>query len=75
MVSICDEKYVGPLKSGIGQGMISGISVGFSFFLLFSAYAINFLVRAQLDEQGNMDTMQMERVALDILQRLSSLIM
>lgn len=41
-----------PLKSGIRQGLISGIGFGVSFFFLYNIYAITFYVGARLVDSG-----------------------
>ncbi|KAJ9187944.1 hypothetical protein P3X46_003352 [Hevea brasiliensis] len=46
------KKCEGPMKTGIRQGLISGIGFGVSFFLLFSAYATSFYAGAQLVKHG-----------------------
>lgn len=46
------KKCEGPMKTGIRQGLISGIGFGVSFFLLFSVYATSFYAGAQLVEAG-----------------------
>ncbi|GLT31783.1 hypothetical protein SLA2020_064920 [Shorea laevis] len=46
------KKCEGPLKTGIKQGLISGIGFGLSFFLIFSVYATSFYAGAQLVEHG-----------------------
>ncbi|EEF47169.1 ABC transporter B family member 11 [Ricinus communis] len=46
------KKCEGPLKTGIRQGLISGIGFGVSFFLLFSVYATSFYAGAQLVKHG-----------------------
>ncbi|EEF47170.1 ABC transporter B family member 11 [Ricinus communis] len=46
------KKCEGPLKTGIRQGLVSGIGFGVSFFLLFSVYATSFYAGAQLVKHG-----------------------
>ncbi|KAG8653337.1 hypothetical protein MANES_05G009400v8 [Manihot esculenta] len=46
------KKCEGPLKTGVRQGLISGIGFGVSFFLLFSVYATSFYAGAQLVKHG-----------------------
>ncbi|RDY12393.1 ABC transporter B family member 4, partial [Mucuna pruriens] len=41
-----------PMKTGIWQGLISGLGFGFSFFLLFSVYATIFYAGARLVDAG-----------------------
>ncbi|KAK7284517.1 hypothetical protein RJT34_19263 [Clitoria ternatea] len=61
VVSFCAEEKVmelyrkkceGPTKTGIRQGLISGIGFGVSFFLLFSVYATNFYAGARFVDAG-----------------------
>ncbi|PKI43069.1 hypothetical protein CRG98_036548, partial [Punica granatum] len=51
-VQLYREKCEGPLSAGIRQGLISGVSCGFSFFFIFFFYAISFYSGAQLVDQG-----------------------
>ncbi|KAI3679122.1 hypothetical protein L6452_38431 [Arctium lappa] len=46
------NKCEGPKKTGIQQGLISGIGFGVSFFLLFCVYAASFYAGARLVENG-----------------------
>ncbi|XP_077218913.1 ABC transporter B family member 11-like [Tasmannia lanceolata] len=46
------KKCEGPMKTGIKQGLISGIGFGFSFFFLFCVYATSFYAGARLVEDG-----------------------
>ncbi|KAG0500935.1 hypothetical protein HPP92_001007 [Vanilla planifolia] len=46
------NKCEGPMRTGIRQGVISGIGFGVSFFLLFCVYATSFYAGARLVEQG-----------------------
>ena len=52
MMSLYSQKCSTPRKIGIRQGIISGISFGFSNFLLFSVYALNFWVGARMVKDG-----------------------
>jgi ATP-binding cassette subfamily B (MDR/TAP) protein 1 len=52
VMSLYSEKCSTPLKTGIRQGIISGISFGFSNFVLFSVYAISFWVGARMVKNG-----------------------
>lgn len=54
-----------PLKSGIREGVISGIGFGASFFLLFCAYATIFYSGAQLMKQGLVTFDDIFRVCMD----------
>ncbi|KAK3018859.1 hypothetical protein RJ639_004424 [Escallonia herrerae] len=46
------KKCEGPMKTGIRQGLISGIGFGVSFALLFLVYATSFYAGARLVEDG-----------------------
>lgn len=46
------RKCEGPMKTGIRQGLISGIGFGVSFFFLFCVYATSFYAGAQLVKAG-----------------------
>lgn len=46
------RKCEGPTKTGIKQGVISGIGFGLSFFLLFCVYATSFYAGVRLVEDG-----------------------
>ncbi|KAI4349803.1 hypothetical protein L6164_010357 [Bauhinia variegata] len=46
------KKCEGPMKTGIRQGLISGMGFGLSFFLLFSVYALSFYAGARFVAEG-----------------------
>ncbi|XP_008776904.2 ABC transporter B family member 9-like isoform X2 [Phoenix dactylifera] len=48
-----EKKCETPLKSGIRRGIISGLGLGFSFFVLYCTYAICFYVGALFVRNGN----------------------
>ncbi|XP_065859876.1 ABC transporter B family member 11-like [Euphorbia lathyris] len=50
IMQLYKKKCEGPIKTGIKQGLISGIGFGVSFFFLFSVYATSFYAGAQLVE-------------------------
>ncbi|CAN6445538.1 unnamed protein product [Victoria cruziana] len=52
VTDLYQEKCEAPRKNGIRQGLISGLGFGFSFFVLFSAYALSFYAGARLVESG-----------------------
>lgn len=56
------SKCEAPLKSGIRQGLISGVGFGVSFFLLFNVYAITFYVGARLVDGGRTTFAEVFRV-------------
>ncbi|KAJ9170034.1 hypothetical protein P3X46_018171 [Hevea brasiliensis] len=53
VMQLYKRKCKGPMKTGIRQGLISGIGFGVSVFLLFSVYAASFYAGAQLVKHGN----------------------
>ncbi|KAJ6770900.1 ATP-DEPENDENT PERMEASE MDL1 MITOCHONDRIAL [Salix koriyanagi] len=62
VASFCSEEKViglyqraceGPLKTGIRQGLVSGIGFGLSFFLLFTVYAACFYAGSRLVSAGD----------------------
>uniref|UniRef100_A0A7N0VJM5 Uncharacterized protein n=1 Tax=Kalanchoe fedtschenkoi TaxID=63787 RepID=A0A7N0VJM5_KALFE len=55
-------KCEGPRKTGVKQGLISGLGFGLSFFLLFLVYATSFYVGARLVEAGRTTFPQVFRV-------------
>jgi ATP-binding cassette subfamily B (MDR/TAP) protein 1 len=67
VMSLYSEKSTAPLKSGIHQGIITGIGFGFSNFLLHSAYAISFWVGARMVEDGETTSRKVFRVRADYL--------
>lgn len=52
VMALYKKKCEGPMKTGIRQGLISGIGFGLSFFLLFCVYATSFYAGAKLVEDG-----------------------
>lgn len=52
VMQLYKKKSEGPAKSGIRQGLISGIGFGVAFFLLFSVYAASFYAGARLVDAG-----------------------
>ncbi|KAG9457822.1 hypothetical protein H6P81_002330 [Aristolochia fimbriata] len=52
VMNLYKKKCEGPLKTGIKQGLISGIGFGLSFFLLFGVYGASFYAGARLVEDG-----------------------
>ena len=52
VMQLYKRKCEGPMRTGIRQGMISGIGFGLSFFLLFSVYATSFYAGARLVKDG-----------------------
>ncbi|KAK9139050.1 hypothetical protein Scep_008731 [Stephania cephalantha] len=52
VIQLYKQKCEGPIKTGIRQGLISGIGFGFSFFFLFTVYATSFYAGARLVDAG-----------------------
>ncbi|KAL6292834.1 hypothetical protein ACE6H2_000976 [Prunus campanulata] len=52
VIELYQKKCEGPIKTGIRQGLISGIGFGLSFFFLFSVYACSFYAGARLVASG-----------------------
>lgn len=52
VMELYKKKCEGPAKTGIRQGLISGIGFGVSFFLLFCVYATSFYAGARLVDAG-----------------------
>lgn len=52
VMDLYKKKCEGPMKTGIRQGLVSGIGFGVSFFLLFCVYALSFYAGARLVEAG-----------------------
>ncbi|KAA8549016.1 hypothetical protein F0562_000700 [Nyssa sinensis] len=52
VMELYKKKCEGPMKTGIREGLISGIGFGISFSLLFLVYATSFYVGARLVEDG-----------------------
>ncbi|XP_058077057.1 ABC transporter B family member 11-like [Magnolia sinica] len=56
------KKCQGPMKTGIKQGLVSGVGFGLTFFLLFCAYSTSFYAGARLVEDGKTNFMHVLRV-------------
>lgn len=52
IMQLYKKKCEGPMRTGIRQGLISGIGFGLSNFLLFCVYATSFYAGAQLIKDG-----------------------
>ncbi|KAF6162684.1 hypothetical protein GIB67_022343 [Kingdonia uniflora] len=52
VMSLYDNKCKGPLKTGIRQGVITGIGFGLACFFLFGVYATSFYAGARLVDAG-----------------------
>ncbi|KAE8697979.1 ABC transporter B family member 12 [Hibiscus syriacus] len=53
VIRLYKRKCQNPMKTGIRQGLISGIGFGLSAFLMYSVYATSFYVGAQLVEHDH----------------------
>ncbi|KAM5568512.1 hypothetical protein ABKV19_016195 [Rosa sericea] len=62
VTELYQKKCEGPIKSGIRQGLVSGIGFGLSFFLLFSVYACSFYAGARLVAAGKTEFSDVFRV-------------
>ncbi|KAK9148691.1 hypothetical protein Scep_007448 [Stephania cephalantha] len=58
VIQLYKQKCEGPIKTGIRQGLISGIGFGFSFFFLFTVYATSFYAEARLVDAGKTTFME-----------------
>lgn len=52
VMELYKKKCEGPKKTGIRQGLISGIGFGVSFFFLYTVYATSFYAGSKLMEAG-----------------------
>ncbi|KAF8043116.1 hypothetical protein BT93_A1458 [Corymbia citriodora subsp. variegata] len=52
MMQLYKKKCEDPMRTGIRQGLISGIGFGMSFFLVFCVYATSFYAGARLVQDG-----------------------
>lgn len=52
VMELYSKKCEAPMKTGIHQGLISGVGFGVSFFLLFCVYATSFYAGARLVDSG-----------------------
>ena len=71
VMQLYKKKCDGPRKTGIRQGLISGIGFGVSFALLFCVYALSFYAGARLVEDGKTTFSDVFRVSI-IFFRISS---
>ncbi|KAL0539171.1 hypothetical protein IC582_023352 [Cucumis melo] len=62
VMNMYKTKCEAPLKSGIRQGLISGIGFGVSFFILFNVYALTFYIGARLVDSGRTTFSEVFRV-------------
>nr|CAD1828627.1 unnamed protein product [Ananas comosus var. bracteatus] len=64
VMELYKKKCEGPMRTGIRQGIISGIGFGVSFFLLFCVYAVSFYAGARLVEDQKTTFAKVFRVFL-----------
>ncbi|XP_077243757.1 ABC transporter B family member 11-like [Tasmannia lanceolata] len=64
VMDLYKKKCDAPMKRGVRQGIISGFGFGFSFFVLFSTYAISFYTGAVFVGDGKATFSQVFRVFL-----------
>ncbi|KAJ4967037.1 hypothetical protein NE237_018886 [Protea cynaroides] len=62
VMKLYKNKCEGPRKTGIRQGLVSGIGYGLSFFLLFCVYAVSFYAGARLVQDGKTTVTKVFRV-------------
>ena len=66
VMELYQEKCEGPIKTGKRQGIISGISFGVSFFMLYAVYATSFYAGARLVEDGKATFTDVFRVSYSL---------
>ena len=66
VMDLYKKKCEGPMRTGIRQGLVSGIGFGVSFFLLFCVYALCFYAGARLVEAGKTTFGDVFRVCIGI---------
>ncbi|KAJ1403008.1 P-loop containing nucleoside triphosphate hydrolase [Sesbania bispinosa] len=62
MMELYQKKCVGPIQTGVRQGLVSGTGFGLSLFFLFSVYACSFYAGARLVENGKASISDVFRV-------------
>ncbi|KAL5182711.1 ABC transporter B family member 11 [Glycine soja] len=62
VMELYQKKCVGPIQTGIRQGLVSGTGFGLSLFFLFSVYACSFYAGARLVESGKTSISDVFRV-------------
>lgn len=65
VMELYKQKCEGPMRTGIRQGLISGIGFGVSFTLLFCVYATCFYAGAQLVDSGKTTFNEVFRVSMN----------
>lgn len=61
--TLYDERCKEPLRIGIRQGLVAGISLGFSNFVMFATFAMCFWVGVKLVENGTATFKEVFRVS------------
>lgn len=64
MMQLYRKKCEGPMKTGIRQGLVSGIGFGVSLFFMFAVYATSFYAGARLVEDGKTTFSDVFRVSI-----------
>ncbi|KAK7363394.1 hypothetical protein VNO77_05536 [Canavalia gladiata] len=62
VMELYQKKCVGPIQTGIRQGLVSGTGFGLALFFLFSVYACSFYAGARLVENGKASNSDVFRV-------------
>lgn len=64
VMELYQKKCLGPIQTGIKQGLVSGTSFGLSLFLVFSVNSCSFYAGARLVENGKTSISDVFRVIL-----------
>ena len=64
VMNLYQKKCLGPIKTGIWQGIVSGTSFGLSLFLVFSVNSCSFYAGARRVENGKTSISDVFRVIL-----------
>ncbi|KAK7388088.1 hypothetical protein VNO78_22893 [Psophocarpus tetragonolobus] len=62
VMELYHKKCVGPIQTGIRQGLVSGTGLGLALFFLFSVYGCSFYAGARLVEKGKTSISDVFRV-------------
>ncbi|XP_061354692.1 ABC transporter B family member 4-like isoform X2 [Gastrolobium bilobum] len=62
VMELYQKKCLGPIQTGIRQGLVSGTGFGLSLFFLFSVYACSFYAGARLVKDGKSSVSDVFRV-------------
>ncbi|KAI3461135.1 hypothetical protein Pfo_017798 [Paulownia fortunei] len=66
VMALHQEKCEGPVRLGIGQGLLSGAGFGMSLFFLYSVYAASYYAGARLVDAGKITFGEVFRVFLGL---------